>query len=195
VNRRSDRQRRSARALPSVALRSPRSRARHDCSASKPIVPSRPSWLPSSSPTAVVAVCWAVDLKLSTDAAVHRHAVPRTDVTVLDQRLPLRLAKRSPRGRELGRCRCSSWPSGNGSNSHCSRDSGTRCPRMARFESPVPVISLFGGREHPLSRRPIDAPASGLVFPKPPSIPGAERRPSATSASTRDACSPCDGRK
>ena len=36
--------------------------------------------------------------------------VPRTDVTVLAQRLPLRLAKRSPRRRELGRC-CNSSPS------------------------------------------------------------------------------------
>ena len=34
--------------------------------------------------------------------------VPRTDVTVLDQRLPLRLAKRSPRRRQPGRCRNSS---------------------------------------------------------------------------------------
>jgi hypothetical protein len=39
---------------------------------------------------------------------VLRHAVLRTDVTVLDQRLPLRLANRSPRRRELGRCRNSS---------------------------------------------------------------------------------------
>jgi hypothetical protein len=45
--------------------------------------------------------------RAGTDAAVHRHAVPRPDVTVLDQRLPLRLAKRSLRRRELGRCRCS----------------------------------------------------------------------------------------
>jgi hypothetical protein len=30
--------------------------------------------------------------RAGTDAAVHRHAVPRTDVTVLDQRQPLRLA-------------------------------------------------------------------------------------------------------
>jgi hypothetical protein len=36
--------------------------------------------------------------------------VPRTDVTVLDQRLPLRLSKRQPRRRELGRCRNSSIP-------------------------------------------------------------------------------------
>jgi RNA polymerase sigma factor (sigma-70 family) len=42
--------------------------------------------------------------RVGTDAALHRHAVPRTDVTVLDRRLPLRLAKRSPRRRELGRC-------------------------------------------------------------------------------------------
>ncbi len=35
--------------------------------------------------------------------------VPRTDVTVLGQRLPLRLAKRSPRRRELGRCCNSSF--------------------------------------------------------------------------------------
>jgi hypothetical protein len=33
------------------------------------------------------------------------------------------------------------------------------------LKSQVSVISLFGGREHLLSRRPIDAPASGLVFP------------------------------
>jgi hypothetical protein len=46
--------------------------------------------------------------RVGTDPAVHRHAVPRTDVTVLGQRLPLRLAKRSPRRRELGRCRNSS---------------------------------------------------------------------------------------
>ena len=50
--------------------------------------------------------------RASTDAAVHRHAVPRTDVTVLDQRLPLRLAKRSPRRRELGRCRLVAASSG-----------------------------------------------------------------------------------
>jgi len=31
-----------------------------------------------------------IEFRASTDAAVHRHAVPRTDVTVLDQRLPLR---------------------------------------------------------------------------------------------------------
>jgi hypothetical protein len=41
---------------------------------------------------------------------MHRHPVPRTDVTVLDQRQPLRLKKRSPRRRELGRCRNSSTP-------------------------------------------------------------------------------------
>jgi hypothetical protein len=39
---------------------------------------------------------------------VHRHAVPGTDVAVLGQRLPLHLAKRSPRRRQLGRCRNSS---------------------------------------------------------------------------------------
>ena len=39
-----------------------------------------------------------------TRPCIDRHAVPRTDVTVLDQRLPLRLAKRSassPRARPL----------------------------------------------------------------------------------------------
>ena len=46
--------------------------------------------------------------RASMHAAVHRHAVPRTDVRVLDQRLPLRLTKRSPRRRGLGRCRNSS---------------------------------------------------------------------------------------
>ena len=39
-----------------------------------------------------------------------RHAVPGTDVTVLGQPLPLRLARRSPRRRELGRCCNSSEP-------------------------------------------------------------------------------------
>jgi hypothetical protein len=34
--------------------------------------------------------------------------VPRTDITVVDQRLPLRLAKRQPRRRQLKRCRNSS---------------------------------------------------------------------------------------
>lgn len=48
--------------------------------------------------------------RAGTDAAVHRHAVPRTDVTVLDQRLPLRLANQLPRRRELRRCRNSSEP-------------------------------------------------------------------------------------
>ena len=43
--------------------------------------------------------------RVGADAAVLRHAVPRTDVTALDQRLPLRLVKPSPRGRELGHCR------------------------------------------------------------------------------------------
>jgi len=37
---------------------------------------------------------------------VHRHAVSGTDVTVLSQRLPLRLAKQWLRGGQLGRCRC-----------------------------------------------------------------------------------------
>jgi hypothetical protein len=32
--------------------------------------------------------------RAGTDVHVHRHPVPRTEVTVLDQRLPLRLAKR-----------------------------------------------------------------------------------------------------
>ena len=41
---------------------------------------------------------------------MHGRAVPRADVTVLAQRLPLRLAKRSPRRRELGRCCNSSTP-------------------------------------------------------------------------------------
>jgi hypothetical protein len=41
--------------------------------------------------------------RASTDAAVHRHAVPLTDVIVLNQWLPLQLAKRSPCRRELGR--------------------------------------------------------------------------------------------
>ena len=37
---------------------------------------------------------------------------------------------------------------------------------MARFDSQVPVMSPhLGGGEHLLSRRPIDAPTSGLVFP------------------------------
>ena len=75
------------------------------------IVSSRPSWLPSSSPTAVVPVCRAVDLEQApTRPCVRRHAVPRTDVIVFDLRLPLRLAEWSPRRRELGRCRNSSIP-------------------------------------------------------------------------------------
>ena len=37
-----------------------------------------------------------------------------------------------PRGRRV-----------NDSNSHCSRDGGRRYPRMARFDSQVPVMSLF----------------------------------------------------
>jgi hypothetical protein len=41
---------------------------------------------------------------------VHRHAVPRTDVRALDQWLPLRLAERSRRRRELARGRNSSFP-------------------------------------------------------------------------------------
>ena len=49
---------------------------------SKPIVPSRPSSLPSSSPTAVVAGLLSRRSRASTHAAVRRHAVPRTDVTV-----------------------------------------------------------------------------------------------------------------
>ena len=37
---------------------------------------------------------------------------------------------------------------------------------MARFDSQVPVMSPYlGGRKYLLSRRPIDAPTSGLVFP------------------------------
>jgi hypothetical protein len=48
--------------------------------------------------------------RASTDAAVRWHAVPRTDVIVFDQRLPRRLVERSPRRRELGRCRNSSPP-------------------------------------------------------------------------------------
>ena len=48
---------RLTRATATVALRSRGPTVQHDCSPSKPIVPSRPSSLPSSSPTAVVAVC------------------------------------------------------------------------------------------------------------------------------------------
>ena len=42
--------------------------------------------------------------RVGTDAALHRHAVPRTDVTVLDRRLPLRPREAvapSPRARSL----------------------------------------------------------------------------------------------
>jgi hypothetical protein len=49
-----------------------------------------------------------VDLEQARTRPCTGMQVPRTDVTVLDQRLPLRLAKRSPRRRELGRCRNSS---------------------------------------------------------------------------------------
>jgi hypothetical protein len=49
--------------------------------------------------------------RASTDRPCTGMQVPRTDSTVLDQRLPLRLAKRSPRRRELGRCRNSSQAS------------------------------------------------------------------------------------
>jgi hypothetical protein len=45
------------RLIGNVALRSRRSTPADDCSPSKPIVPSRPSSLPSSSATVVVAVC------------------------------------------------------------------------------------------------------------------------------------------
>ncbi len=78
-----------------------------DSCPSKPIVPSRPSSLPSSSPAAVVAFA-SRRSRASTDVDVHRRAVPRPDVTPLDQRLPLRVAKRSPGQREVGRCRNSS---------------------------------------------------------------------------------------
>ena len=90
--------------------RSSRCLAHRDRVPSKPIVPPRPSWLPSSSPDGGRSRLLSRRSRASTDGVVLGHAVPRTDVTVLDQRLSLRLAKRSPRRRELWRCRCSSGP-------------------------------------------------------------------------------------
>ena len=81
--------------------------ASRDCLPAKPIVPSRRSLLPRSSPTAVVAVCSAVDREQAR-ARPWRQAALGLDVTVLNQRLPLRVVKRSPRRRQLGRCCVSS---------------------------------------------------------------------------------------
>ena len=68
--------------------------------------------------------------RASTDAAVHRHAVPRTDVTVVDQRQPLRLANGRLVAGSSGRCRNSvvrSRTDSRGGRSSCSSCvSGTR---------------------------------------------------------------------
>ena len=91
-----------------VALRSRRLGRSGERSPSKPIVPSRPSSLPRFKPAGGRSCLLSHRLSSQHGRGVHRHAVPRTDVTVLGQRLPLRLAKRSLRRRQLGCCRNSS---------------------------------------------------------------------------------------
>ena len=87
--------------------------------------------------------------RAGTDAAVRRHAVPRADVTVLGQRLPLRLAKRSPCRRELGRCRCSSKGGGPERGRNCSGATAAarpmhldRCDRPTKAANTVAFASV-----------------------------------------------------
>ena len=89
---------------------SSRRRAPRDRVPSRPIVPSRPSWLPSSNPDGGRSRLLSRQPRASTDAVVDTHAVSGTDVTVLSQRLPLRPAKQWLRRGQIGRCCNSSIP-------------------------------------------------------------------------------------
>ena len=125
--------------------RSPRSPLSHDRSPSKPIVPSRPSWLPRLEPDGSRSRLRSRRFRASTDVAVRTHAVPRTDVTVLDQRLPLRLAKRSPRRRELGRwCNSSRSTAGHRLQNRAGPPAQLTPPSLLRIAVPAngPIGSL-----------------------------------------------------
>ena len=92
----------------------------------------------------------------TTPAGRYRQAVPRTDVTVLGQRLPLRLAKRSLRRRQLGRCCNSSDPLASSMPEQTYASTGTLAATL-QAQAPARLVVSQAKRSSP-RRRPAERP-------------------------------------